>query len=74
MRKIRIINEDGIGRNTKIIDKESGECISGITDLVVKAGVNGLVTVYLKLINVEVDIVATEEGEVQIPKLRRARK
>jgi len=55
--QIKIVS-DGKSRGTKVIDSETGEEIPFVTALAITVEVGGLVTAYLKLVNVELDIVA----------------
>ena len=67
MNKIKIIS-DGTSNGTKVVDLETGEFIPYVTFLAISVGVGGLVTAYIKLVNVKLDMIANL-SEKEIPQL-----
>lgn len=67
MNKIKIIS-DGTSNGTKVVDLETGEFIPHITALAISVEVGGLVTAYIRLVNVKLDMIANL-SEKEIPQL-----
>jgi len=77
--RIKIISNGIVTQGTKVVNLETGELLEGVTAFTITAEVGGLVTAYLKVINVELDVVAevTEEkprGKELSNLIRRAEK
>ena len=56
--KIKIISNGIATQGTKVINLETGEMLEGVTAFYVTAEVGGLVTAYLKVHKVELDVEA----------------
>jgi hypothetical protein len=66
--KLKIVNEDGIGRNTKIMNAETGEPLQNVKEFTIHGDVNGLVNVEIKLIALKFEVIAEKKKRTRKPK------